>query len=167
MNVLPILTWPDNRLSTVCRPVLDFDDALQGLIGDMFDTMYDAKGRGLAAPQVGRLNRLFVIDVSWKDGASTPIAMVNPILSWASDETVVMTEGCLSIPGITTDVTRAAAVEMSWKTPEGIEISRQLDGAEARCALHELDHLDGLVTLDRLDADARQIAEQAYVAADE
>ena len=164
MTVRAILAWPDARLSQVADPVKDFS-GIGALVADMFQTMYDAAGRGLAGPQIGEMCRVFVMDVGWKDGETTPVAMINPSLTWTSDDTVVMTEGCLSIQGITTDIVRPAAIEMEWTTPEGIAMSRRMEGAEARCALHELDHLNGIVTLDRLEAEARRAAEAAYEAA--
>ena len=97
MSVRPILAWPAVRLSSVCDPVPDGED-LNLLIADMFDTMYDATGRGLAAPQIGVMKRVFVMDVTWKEAEPSPIAMINPEMTWCSEETVVMTEGCLSIP---------------------------------------------------------------------
>ena len=161
MSVRPILAWPDVRLSAIRDPVQDGED-LNLLIADMFDTMYDATGRGLAAPQIGLMKRVFVMDVTWKEAEPSPIAMINPEMTWCSEETVVMTEGCLSIQGITTDIERPAAVEFAWTSPEGLHMVRRMEGAEARCALHELDHLNGVVTLDRLSDEDRNQALRAY-----
>ena len=144
MSALPILRWPDPRLSTLCDPVADHHD-LSDLVRDMFETMYDAYGRGLAAPQVGVMMRLFVMDCGWKDGDMTPMVCINPEITRAGGM-VSGNEGCLSIPGVM----------------DGTAQEVELDGFEARCAQHELDHLDGLVTLDRLSPEARRVVEASY-----
>lgn len=161
MALRPILRWPDDRLATPCAPVVPGED-VAGLIADMFETMYDAPGRGLAAPQVGVMQRLFVIDVTWKDGNRSPLVMVNPRIVARSEDILPGEEGCLSIPGILVSVDRPARVEMDWTDEHGVRHRRWLDGAEARCAQHELDHLDGIVTLDRLQPEARADAIRAY-----
>ncbi|MBD3679944.1 MAG: peptide deformylase [Rhodobacteraceae bacterium] len=165
MAILPILTWPDPRLSTPCHPIGDIDEGLRKLAQDMLDTMYDAPGRGLAAPQVGVLTRLFVMDVDWKEGPAAPVVMVNPVIDWASDEEITREEGCLSIPGVRAEVSRPERVRMRWTTLEGEEVTRELDGFAATCAQHELDHLDGRVTFDRVDAAQRAALEAAYAEA--
>lgn len=153
MSVLPIVRWPDPRLSQKCAPVEHED--LRGLVQDMFDTMYAAKGRGLAAPQVGVMKRVFVMDCHWKQGSPDPIAMINPVVMAAERVPVVMEEGCLSIPGITVDVERHKAVTITWQSETGEFHMNDFDGFEARCILHELDHLNGVVTLDHLSDDDR------------
>ncbi len=163
MAVRPILRWPDPRLHTVCDPVGQGED-LSGLISDMFDTMYDAPGRGLAAPQVGVMKRLFVIDVTWKEGPCSPVVFINPRLLETSRTSSECEEGCLSIPGITTLVARPDWIVMAFCDAGGRQHARRFDGAEARCAQHELDHLNGIVTLQHLDAAARTIAEVEYAA---
>ncbi len=162
MPVLPILRWPDPRLAVVCDPVGPVTDDIRALAADMLVTMYAAPGRGLAAPQVGRLQRLFVMDAHWKEGARTPVVMIDPEIVAVSDEVVTMDEGCLSIPGITTRVERPAGVQVRWTDLEGVRQGADLEGVEARVVLHEYDHLDGLVTLDRLDAPARARALVEY-----
>lgn len=157
MGVLPILRWPDARLATICDPVAAGED-LAVLIDEMFQTMYDAPGRGLAAPQVGVMKRLFVMDVTWKEGAKNPVAMINPRILARSDEVVAGEEGCLSIPGVSTDIVRPARVEMEWTNIDGQVQRRWLDGFAARCAQHEYDHLDGVVTFDRLAPEDRDDA---------
>ncbi len=164
MSLLPILTWPDARLSQPCQPVAD-PAAVSGLITDMFETMYDAPGRGLAAPQVGVLLRVFVMDCGWKDGDMTPIACINPTLTPLGTDRVTSTEGCLSIPGILTQVDRAARVELRYTDLAGQPQVAQLDGFAALCAQHECDHLDGIVTLDRLEDAARATALAEYAQA--
>ncbi|MBO9452642.1 peptide deformylase [Tropicibacter sp. R16_0] len=159
MAVRPILTWPDDRLATQCAPVTEPEDAL---IADMFDTMYAANGRGLAAPQIGVLKRVFVMDCGWKEGEPTPLAMINPFIMAAERTEVIGAEGCLSIPGIMVTVSRPKAVTVQWTAPEGDIHMADFDGFEARCILHEFDHLNGMVTFDRLDEIARRTAEAHY-----
>lgn len=161
--ILPILRWPDPRLSTACAPAVPSDD-LRRLAEDMLETMYAAPGRGLAAPQVGAMLRLFVMDVGWKEGTPTPVVAVNPELLWTSDTRLVGPEGCLSIPGPVTMVARAEAVRMRWTDLDGVAHEDLLTGLAAICAQHECDHLDGVLTLDRLSPEARAQAE-AEVAA--
>ena len=160
MAVLPILTWPDPRLATPCLPVGD-EDVTQLAI-DMLDTMYDAPGRGLAAPQVGVLKRLFVMDATWKEGTPAPRIVINPQILWRSDDTATGPEGCLSIPGISTDITRATQIRMAWTDQHGHAHDETLTGFAAICAQHEYDHLDGIITFDRLSPDLRTAAQAAY-----
>lgn len=160
MSGLPILRWPDPRLSTVCDPVA-LDEDLDNLVRDMFETMYAAPGRGLAAPQVGVLKRLFVMDCGWKDGDMTPMVCINPEILRA-DGMAPGSEGCLSIPGVLAEVMRPERILLRYRDIDGAVQEVELDGFEARCAQHELDHLDGIVTFDRLSPEARQVVEQAY-----
>lgn len=159
--ILPILTWPDPRLSTPCAPVGNEDIA--HLAADMLETMYAAPGRGLAAPQVGILKRLFVMDVAWKDGTPAPRVVINPQILWRSDDTATGPEGCLSIPGISTDITRATQIRMTWVNEQGESQDEILTGFSAICAQHEYDHLDGIVTFDRLSPDLRTATQAAYL----
>ncbi|WP_103332401.1 peptide deformylase [Pseudotabrizicola formosa] len=161
MPVRPILTWPDPRLATPCLPVGDED--VSSLAIDMLDTMYNAPGRGLAAPQVGVLKRLFVMDVTWKEGTPDPRIVINPQILWRSEDTVAGPEGCLSLPGISTEVTRARQIRMGWTDQHGRAQEETLTGFAAICAQHENDHLDGLVTFDRLSPDQRIAAQAAYL----
>ena len=151
MSLRPILTWPDDRLSAVCAPVEKITDAVRQLAADMLDTMYDAPGRGLAAPQVGELSRVFVMDAGWKEGTPEPVVCINPEIVSRSEETETSAEGCLSIPGVMAEVTRPATVRMVWADIDGNVQEQDLSGFSALCAQHELDHLDGIVTLDRVD----------------
>ncbi len=162
MATRPVLLWPDPRLSTRCDAIAEIDDDLRRLTAEMFDTMYDAPGRGLAAPQVGALVRVFVMDAGWKEGTPTPRVMINPEILGVSEERIEMVEGCLSIPGIETPITRPATVEMRWMDLEGEKYEAELNGVEARIAQHELDHLDGLVSFDRLSAGTRAQYEKDY-----
>lgn len=160
--LLPILRWPDPRLSQLCVPaVLDAD--LRALAADMLETMYAAPGRGLAAPQVGRLVRLFVMDVGWKTGGPTPLVFVNPELELLGTR-VLGPEGCLSIPGPVTEVERNAQVRARWTDLEGVAHDAIFDGFAAICIQHEFDHLNGILTLDRLGPEARALAEAEVLA---
>lgn len=161
MALLPILQWPDARLSAPCALVAPQDE-LSSLIIDMFETMYAAPGRGLAAPQVGVLKRLFVMDVTWKEGTPTPMVMINPeILSFG---TAVESgdEGCLSIPGVVASVLRPTSVTLRWQDAERAWQEGSFDGFAGRCIQHEYDHLDGRVTFDRLAPEPRVEAEDTY-----
>ena len=154
MAILPILRWPDPRLSTLATPAAADDGALR-LAQDMLDTMYAAEGRGLAAPQIGVLSRVFVMDANWKTGPRMPEIFLNPDIIWRSQTTAASPEACLSIPGPVTLVTRATEIILRWITPEGAIAAQKLIGFRAICAQHEIDHLDGIVTLDRLTPEAR------------
>ena len=164
MSLRDIVKWPDPRLSTPCEPVDEITDAIRTQAQDMLDTMYDAPGRGLAAPQIGVMNRVFVTDVSWKEGAPDPQVFVNPEIVELSDRTVEAEEGCLSIPGVTTRVTRPDRVHLVWTSLDGARVSQVFTGFAAACVQHELDHLNGIVTFDRLSVEARAIAEAEYAA---
>ena len=161
MSVLPILRWPDARLSQRCDPV-GADENLEQLVTDMFETMYAAPGRGLAAPQVGVMKRLFVMDCGWKEGDMTPVVCINPEIVDQSDVLVTGDEGCLSIPGILAPVTRPDRITLRWTDLGGATQEQRLEGFEARCAQHEFDHLEGLVTFDRLDAETHAALVAAY-----
>ena len=160
--LLPILRWPDPRLSQVCAPAVP-DDDLRTLAADMLETMYAAPGRGLAAPQVGRLVRMFVMDVDWKTGTPAPMVFVNPEIELLG-ERVTGPEGCLSIPGPVTEVERAAQVRVRWTALDGTAHEAAFDGFAAICIQHEYDHLDGILTLDRLSPEARALAEAGVLA---
>lgn len=161
MPGLPILKWPEPRLSQRCAPVAPGED-LAALIADMFDTMYEAPGRGLAAPQVGVMKRFFVMDVTWKEGDRSPQVMINPEILDRAEELAAGDEGCLSIPGVLVAVERPVWVQMQWTDADGTLRQARLDGFAARCAQHELDHLDGIVTLDRLAPEDRAEALRRY-----
>lgn len=161
--LLPILRWPDPRLSQPCAPAV-LDDNLRQLAADMLETMYAAPGRGLAAPQVGRLVRMFVMDVTWKDGTRTPQVFVNPEILELRGEPVAGPEGCLSIPGPVTEVTRAPMVHLRWTDLDGQRHDAVLSGFAAICVQHEYDHLDGVLTLDRLTPEGRAKAEAEVLA---
>ncbi|WP_096784426.1 peptide deformylase [Rhodobacter sp. CZR27] len=163
MATLPILRWPDPRLAQRSGAAVLGPD-LDRLAKDMLDTMYHARGRGLAAPQVGEAIRLFVMDATWKDGWAEPRVFVNPDLLWMSDEREEGLEGCLSIPGIGVSVRRSTAIRLRWTDPSGAAHEEELRGFAAICAQHEIDHLDGIVMLDRLTPAARAAALTEYSA---
>ncbi|MGR3805286.1 peptide deformylase [Marinibacterium profundimaris] len=161
MAVRRILTWPDPGLSVVCEPV-GWNEDVDALIADMFDTMYDAPGRGLAAPQVGVAKRLFVMDLTWKAGPRSPVVMINPQIIDSAPTLQSTPEGCLSIPGLLVDVERPEAVIMAWTDRSGLLREEEFTGFGAVCVQHELDHLDGIVTFDRITPEARKAAEASY-----
>lgn len=160
MSIRPILIHPDPRLKKVAEAVGAPDDALRRLVEDMFDTMYDAPGVGLAGPQIGVMRRLFVMDVSAKDAPKEPMAFLDPEILWRSDETSTYEEGCLSIPDIYEEVTRPARVAVRWTDPEGARREAEFDGLAATCAQHEIDHLDGRLFIDYLGAVKRSLITQ-------
>ncbi len=155
MSVLPILMWPDPRLAQTCASIESVTPEIEQLASDMFETMYAAPGRGLAGPQVGAMQRIFVMDTGWKEGKSDPIVCLNPMLQEIDEERVVNSEGCLSIPGVSADISRSAQVQMTWTGLNGGRYVQSFDGFAAACVQHEIDHLDGIVTFDHLDADTR------------
>lgn len=164
MSVLDIVQWPDPRLMEICAPVEAITPEIEALAADMLETMYAAPGRGLAAPQVGAMVRMFVMDAGWKEGKSDPLVCINPMLQEVSEERAVNTEGCLSIPGVSADVSRPAQVQMMWTGLNGGRYTQGFNGFAAACVQHELDHLDGVVTFDHLDAATRAALEAEYAA---
>ena len=161
MSVLPIVLWPDPRLRETCAPVTDLAD-VQTLAADMLETMYAAPGRGLAAPQVGAMVRMFVMDAGWKEGKSDPLVCINPMFQEIGEDRVDSEEGCLSIPGVTAMVNRPSTVQMQWTGINDARYVQSFDGFAAACVQHEMDHLDGVVTFDHLDAETRAEVETQY-----
>ena len=148
MAQLPILRYPDPRLHQIARPVQAVDARLKTLINDMFDTMYEAKGIGLAATQVDVHERLIVMDVS--EERNQRLVLINPELLWASDERIKGDEGCLSVPGIYDSIERAAEVRVRALDEHGNGREIAADGLLAVCIQHEMDHLMGKVFVDYL-----------------
>ena len=148
MALLPILCYPDPRLHKVAKPVHSVDDRLRALIDDMLDTMYDAKGIGLAATQIDVHERLVVVDVS--EERNQPLVLVNPEITWMSDERVKGEEGCLSVPGIYDGVERATNIKVTALGRDGQSQSLEAEGLLAVCIQHELDHLMGKVFVEYL-----------------
>ncbi|HEX5536855.1 MAG TPA: peptide deformylase [Sphingobium sp.] len=157
MAILPIIEAPDPRLRTISTPVESIDDDLQRLIDDMFETMYDAPGIGLAAIQVGVPKRLLVMDLqepeSEEEGAQpvrNPRVFINPQILESSVEIAVYNEGCLSVPEQFAEVERPATIRASWLDREGRIHEQTLDGLLATCLQHEMDHLNGVLFIDHL-----------------
>jgi peptide deformylase len=147
MTVLNILHFPDEKLRTPAKPVEKVDDTIRTLVDDMFETMYDAPGIGLAATQVDVHQRLIVIDVS--EEKNQPLVLINPeILEKEGEEQ--MDEGCLSVPGIYEPVTRAEKIRVKALDREGETFELETDGLLAVCIQHEIDHLDGHLFIDYL-----------------
>ncbi|WP_424985003.1 peptide deformylase [Microbulbifer sp. S227A] len=154
----PILIHPDPRLKKVCTPVDDITGELSTLADDMLETMYDAPGIGLAAPQIGVLQRLIVLDCVKEEGAAPqPLVMFNPEIVASSDETNVYEEGCLSIPDQYAEVTRPAEVEVAWIDQQGNPQKQTFDKLWATCVQHEIDHLNGKLFIDYLKPLKRQM----------
>ena len=154
----PILIHPDPRLKKVCEPVPDLSDDLRRLADDMLETMYDAPGIGLAAPQVGVTRRLIVLDCVKDEGEEPrPLVMFNPEVVASSDETNTYEEGCLSIPDQYADVTRPKIVDVRWIDRDGNQQAETFDGLWATCVQHEIDHLNGKLFIDYLGAMRRQM----------
>lgn len=151
--ILEILKFPDPRLRIKCEPVKVFDGSLKKIVDDMAETMYNAPGVGLAAPQVGITKRIFIIDVS-KEKTDLKV-FINPTILKMEGE-VCDEEGCLSIPGEYANVTRASVVEVAAQDLKGNEFLLRADGLLARAIQHELDHLNGTLFLDRLPSFKRE-----------
>lgn len=151
MSALRLHLHPDPVLRAICAPVEAFDGRLRGLADAMLELMYAAPGRGLVGPQVGVTERVFVMDATWKEGAPAPQVMVNPVVAWAPDETEIGEEGCLSIPEVPCRVRRPLEIRLSWRAVDGAPREAAFKGVAARIALHELDHLDGVVCIDRAE----------------
>lgn len=158
MTVLPILIAPDRRLKTRCAPVATVDQSVRDRLDEMLATMYDAPGIGLAAPQVGDERRLVVIDVAREDEPPAPLKLVNPEIAWTSNETCVMSEGCLSIPDIYYDVARPERVVARYLDETGAPQEIEADGLLARCLQHEIDHLNGVLFIDHVSMLKRNMA---------
>ena len=153
-----ILIHPDPRLQKVCAPVADITDDLRKLADDMLETMYDAPGIGLAAPQIGVLTRLVVVDcVKEKGAAPRPLLMFNPEVIASSDETNIHEEGCLSIPDQYAEVTRPRVVDVTWLDRNGHLRQETFDDLWATCVQHEIDHLNGKLFIDYLKPLKRQM----------
>ncbi|GAC1605999.1 MAG: peptide deformylase [Ramlibacter sp.] len=148
MALLPILCYPDPKLHTVARPVQAVDGSIQALIADMLATMYDADGIGLAATQVDVHVRLIVIDVSGERNA--PLVLINPVITWASEEKQVNDEGCLSVPGVYDGVERSSSVKVDALDGAGRMRTIEAEGLLAVCIQHEMDHLLGKVFVEYL-----------------
>ncbi len=158
MALRNILIHPDPRLKKVADPVVSVDDDLRRLADDMLETMYDAPGIGLAAPQVAVMTRMLVMDCEKDEGAAPrPMVLLNPSVVWTSEERSVYDEGCLSIPEQYAEVERPAEVEVQWMSLDGKTMREKFDGLWATCVQHEIDHLDGKLFIDYLKPLKRQM----------
>jgi peptide deformylase len=158
MAILPIVEVPDARLRETCAPVAEVNDEVRGIVADMFDTMYDAHGIGLAAIQVGILRRIVVIDLQEREleegeapeAARAPRAFINPEITWVSEEQSSYNEGCLSIPEQYAEVTRPDRCRVSWLDTAGERHEAEFDGLMSTCMQHEIDHLNGVLFIDHI-----------------
>ena len=167
MAILNIIETPDARLRTISKQVAAVTDAHRALIADMFETMYDAPGIGLAAIQVGVPDRILVVDLQRPADPDAPEpttdaeakaqvwvrdprVFINPVVTWASDDVTVYNEGCLSVPEMYADVNRPARIRATWLDEAGAAHDEALDGLLATCLQHEMDHLDGILFIDHL-----------------
>ncbi len=177
MAIREILEVPDPRLKTVSEPVTEFDDELKTLVSDMFDTMYDAPGIGLAAIQVGVPKRVLVIDLQPEDEDAEPVpcdhdghhhthqptkkeprVFVNPEILDPAEDLACYQEGCLSVPDIFADVDRPATCRVRYQDLEGETHEEDMDGLMATCIQHEMDHLEGILFIDHLSRLKRSMA---------
>lgn len=150
MAILPILHYPDPRLRTIAKDVETVDDTIKTLVADMFDTMYDARGIGLAATQVDRHIRVVVMDLAPEDAERQPQVFINPKVTPLTDELAPYKEGCLSIPEVYDEIKRPARVQIDALDADGQPFSVEADGLLAVCIQHELDHLNGVLFVDYL-----------------
>ena len=162
MAVLPIVEVPDPRLKLVSSPVDGVDDEIRALIADMFDTMYDANGIGLAAIQVGVPKRVLVMDLQEEEGEDgkpirNPRVFINPEIHDPDDERSLYSEGCLSVPDQYADVERPKTCRVTWLDEDGKAHEEVFDELLATCIQHEMDHLNGIVFLDHLSRLKRQM----------
>ena len=165
MTRLTILEYPDPRLRTKAAPIAAVDDSVRKLVDDMFETMYDAPGIGLAAIQVGVAKRILVIDLQEPDPEDeegkkvirAPRVFINPVFSDESEEHSVYQEGCLSVPEQYADVTRPAEVTVDWQDEDGKPHRERMTGLMATCIQHEHDHLEGILFIDHLSRLKREM----------
>ena len=150
MSVLDIIIIPDKRLKHKSSEVLNFDDKLEKIVADMFDTLYHSgNGIGLAAPQIGISKRIVVIDLK-EEGKENQIVLINPKIIGISEENSINQEGCLSVPGYYADVERPNEVNVQWNDLKGKKIKKKCSGLLSICIQHEIDHLDGILFIDYL-----------------
>jgi len=151
MALREVLQFPDKRLRRVSRPIDAITDEIRTLAGDMLEVMYDEPGIGLAAPQVGAAVRLIVVDTEWREenAERSPLVLVNPVIL-ASEGQIVWTEGCLSVPEFEAEVERFAKLQLRAHDLEGSELRLDAEGLQAVCFQHEIDHLDGVLFIDRI-----------------
>ena len=165
MTIRPIITLPDPQLRLVSKKVTQFDASLQQLVTDMFDTMYDAPGIGLAAIQIAVPLRVVTVDVSPKEDEPQPMAFINPEIIARSEEMNCHQEGCLSIPDFFEEVERPASVTVRYQTVEGTTHEMQCEALLATCIQHEIDHLNGALFIDHISRLKRERITKKFVKA--
>ena len=165
MTIRPIISLPDPRLRQISAPVDDFGASLQTLVDDMFDTMYDAPGVGLAAIQIAVPQRVVTIDIAKKDMPPEPLVLINPEIVWASDERNVHEEGCLSIADYYEEVERPARVRVRFRDRHGAPHEIEAEGLLATCVQHEVDHLNGLLFIDHISRLKRDRVTKKFIKA--
>ncbi len=152
MAILPIIIAPDPRLKMTSAPVARVDAEIRKLMDDMLETIYRAPGIGLAAPQVGVLKRVIVLDAARDDAPPEPLRMANPELTWVSEEDATYEEGCLSLPDHYAEVARPARAGVRYLDHQGELRESDIEGLLATCVQHEMDHLEGILFVDHLSA---------------
>ena len=157
MSVKDIITVPDEILKKISQPIEKVSINEKKLINDLFETMYDSKGIGLAAVQVGILKRILVVDVSNKDEKKRPMSFINPVIKKVSDETSIYEEGCLSIPDTFIEIERPKICEVEYINLDGEKKHLKCDGLLSTCLQHEINHLDGKLIIDNLTKLKRDI----------
>lgn len=165
MAIRPIVVLPDKQLRLVSEPIVRVDAGVKALVADMFETMYDAPGVGLAAIQVGVPKRIVTIDATRGDDEKNPIAMINPEIVWESEETVAHEEGCLSIPEYLDMVIRPERVRARFLDVDGKKQEIEADGLLARVIQHEVDHINGVLFIDHLSKLKRDRVVKKYTKA--
>ena len=150
MSIKDIITVPDDTLKKISNPLENVGVNEKKLIGDLFETMYNSNGIGLAAVQVGILKRILVIDVSGKDERKKPLSFINPVIKKISDETSIYEEGCLSIPNTFIEIERPKICEVEFIDINGKVKNLKCDGLLSTCIQHEINHLDGKLIIDNL-----------------
>jgi len=157
MAILPVLTFPHPTLKQVARAVEAVTPEIKQLMDDMLETMYHDEGVGLAAPQVGVLKRIIVMDLAEEGEKPAPFKMANPEIIWTSPETVVSPQACLSVPGVYAEVKRPKEVKISYLDEYNHPQELKADGILSVCIQHEIDHLNGILFIDHLSALKRQM----------
>jgi len=150
MAIRPIITLPDKHLRAVSKPVARIDADIKTLVADMFETMYDAPGVGLAAVQIGVPKRVVTIDATRGEEEKKPIALINPEILWTSEEKSIIEEGCLSIPEFIDEVERPERIKARFTNLKGETVEVEAEGLFARVLQHEIDHLNGVLFIDHL-----------------
>ncbi len=150
MALRDIIILPDKRLRLVSKAVVAVDDEVRTLVADMFETMYEAPGIGLAAIQVGVPSRVIVMDLSKRETEAEPRVFINPEITWSSEEKSLYEEGCLSIPDVHEDVERPARVKIRYLDLEGKRHEEDAEGLFATCIQHEVDHVNGVLFIDHI-----------------